>query len=109
MKSRAPRRRRKNWDGGQAFGAGDATAIQDKRRAGLFFVDRSAHDQECIDYARECIRLADQRPSASGLASHYGPRVDGHREQTKRSRAGIARLSWSASLFELAISASGQG
>src|SRR5215469_1911713 len=35
-------------------------------------------------------RRVDQRPSASGLASHYGPRVDGHREQTKRSRAGIA-------------------
>jgi hypothetical protein len=52
-------------------------------------------------------RRVDQRPSASGLASHYGPRVDGHREQTKRSPAGIACLSWSASLFELAMSASG--
>src|SRR5215831_1274610 len=38
-------------------------------------------------------RRVDQRPSASGLASHYGPRVDGHREQTKRSRVNIARLS----------------
>jgi len=27
------------------------------------------------------------------VASHYGPRVDGHREQTKRSRVNIARLS----------------
>jgi hypothetical protein len=38
-------------------------------------------------------RRVDQRPSASRLASHYGPRVDGHREQTKRSRVNIARLS----------------
>jgi len=54
-----------------------------------------ATDQECVDYARECVRLAEltKDPSASGLASHYGPRVDGHREQTKRSRVNIARLS----------------
>ena len=52
-------------------------------------------------------RRVDQRPSASGLASHYGPRVDGHREQNKAVARWHSRLSWSASLFELAMSASG--
>jgi hypothetical protein len=52
-----------------------------------------ATDQECERARVRSPRRVDQRPSASGLASHYGPRVDGHREQTKRSRVNIARLS----------------
>src|SRR5215510_16538292 len=68
-----------------------------------------ATDQECVDYARECIRLAELtkdlqlRDWLLTTAREWMATAE-----TKRSRAGIARLSWSASLFELAMSASGQ-
>ena len=67
-----------------------------------------ANDQECVDYARECIRLAELtkdlqlRDWLLTTAREWMATAE-----TKRSRAGIARLSWSASLFELAMSASG--
>ncbi len=67
-----------------------------------------ATDQECVDYARECIRLAELtkdlqlRDWLLTTAREWMATAE-----TKRSRADIARLSWSASLFELAMSASG--
>ena len=67
-----------------------------------------ATDQECVDYARECIRLAELtkdlqlRDWLLTTAREWMATAE-----TKRPRAGIARLSWSASLFELAMSASG--
>jgi hypothetical protein len=37
-------------------------------------------DDECVDYARECVRLAGltDNPELREQAAQYGPRVDGH-------------------------------
>jgi len=56
-----------------------------------------ATDQECVDYARECIRLAELtkdlqlRDWLLTTAREWMATAE-----TKRSRADIARLSWSA-------------